>query len=65
MIVVRGEVSRKNFWLVDLRTGVERQLSELTPEPMIGDFDVSRNGEDIVFDRAEENSEIALIDRAR
>jgi Tol biopolymer transport system component len=65
VIVVRGEMSRRNFWLVDLQTAAERQLSELTPEPMTGDFDVSRSGEEIVFDRREESSEIALIDRAR
>jgi Tol biopolymer transport system component len=65
VVVLRGDVSRKNFWLVDLQTGAERQLGELTPEPAIGDFDVSRSGDEIVFDRVEKNSEIALIERAR
>jgi dipeptidyl aminopeptidase/acylaminoacyl peptidase len=64
VVVLRGDVSRKNFWLVDLQTGAERQLGELTPEPAIGDFDVSRGGDEIVFDRVEKNSEIALIERA-
>ena len=63
VVVLRGDVSHKNFWLVDLQTGVERQLGELTPEPQIGDFDVSRSGDEIVFDRTEESSEIALIER--
>jgi Tol biopolymer transport system component len=65
VVVLRGDVSHKNFWLVDLQTGAERQLAELTPEPTIGDFDVSRNGDEIVFDRVEKSSEIALIERAR
>jgi hypothetical protein len=30
----------------------------------IGDFDVSRSGDEIVFDRVEKNSQIALIERA-
>ncbi len=64
LVVLRGDVSHKNFWLVDLQTGAERQLGELTPEPQIGDFDVSRSGDEIVFDRTEESSEIALIERA-
>jgi Tol biopolymer transport system component len=64
VVVLRGDVSHKNFWLVDLQTGAERQLGELTPEPQIGDFDVSRSGDEIVFDRTEESSEIALIERA-
>ena len=64
VVVLRGDVSHKNFWLVDLQTGAQRQLGELTPEPRIGDFDVSRSGDEIVFDRMEESSEIALIERA-
>jgi len=64
VVVLRGDVSRKSFWLVDLQTGAERQLGDLTSEPEIGDFDVSRSGDEIVFDRVEKNSQIALIERA-
>jgi Tol biopolymer transport system component len=64
VVVLRGDVSHKNFSLVDLQTGAERQLADLTPEPAIGDFDVSRGGEEIVFDRVERSSEIAMIERA-
>jgi len=64
VVVVRGDVSHKNFWLVDLQTGAERQLAELAPGPAIGDFDVSRSGDEIVFDRVERSSQIALIERA-
>jgi Tol biopolymer transport system component len=63
VVVLRGDVSHKNFWLVDLQTGADRQLGELTSEPAIGDFDVSRSGDEIVFDRVEKSSEIALIER--
>jgi hypothetical protein len=58
-------MNQKNFWVVDLQTGAERPLSDLTPEPGIADFDVARNGTEIVFDRAQESSQIALIQRAR
>jgi Tol biopolymer transport system component len=64
VVVLRGDVSHKNFWLVDLQTGADRQLGELTSEPAIGDFDVSRSADEIVFDRVEKSSEIALIERA-
>ena len=64
VVVLRGDVSRKSFWLVDLQTGAERQLGEVVPEPLIKDFDVSRNGDAIVFDRMQETSELALIERA-
>jgi Tol biopolymer transport system component len=64
VVVVRGDASHKNFWLVDLQTGAERQLAELAPGPAIGDFDVSRSGDEIVFDRVERSSQIALIERA-
>jgi Tol biopolymer transport system component len=65
VVVLRGDVSHKNFWLIDLQTGAERQLAELAPETAIGDFDVSRGGDEIVFDRVERSSEIALIERGR
>ncbi|MEJ0006984.1 MAG: hypothetical protein WDM77_11610 [Steroidobacteraceae bacterium] len=31
IVVLRGDVGHKNFWLIDLRTGAERQLTELAP----------------------------------
>ena len=64
VVVLRGDVNRKSFWLVDLQTGAERQLGEVAPESLIKDFDVSRNGDAIVFDRMQETSQIALIERA-
>jgi hypothetical protein len=32
---------------------------------VIGDFDVAPDGSEIVFDRAQESSELALIERGR
>jgi Tol biopolymer transport system component len=66
VVVLRGDIGHKNFWLVDLKTGAERQLTDLPPNFEVrGDFDISSDGGQITFDRVEENSEIALIERAR
>lgn len=64
VVVLRGEFSHKSFRLVDLQTGAERALGDQTPISTIGDFDVSRSGDEIVFDHVEKNSQIALIERA-
>jgi Tol biopolymer transport system component/DNA-binding winged helix-turn-helix (wHTH) protein len=64
IVVLRGEIGHKNFWLVDLKNGAERQLTDLPSEFDIRDFDVSPDGNQIIFDRTEENSEIAVIERA-
>jgi len=63
ILLLRGDMGHKNFWLVDLRTGVERQITELMPDIAIGDFDLSRDGSAVLFDRTQESSRIALIER--
>jgi len=65
LVILRGEIEHKNFWLVDLETGAERQLTNLAGDFVIKDFDVSADGREIVFDRVQENSDLALIDLAR
>ncbi len=64
IVVLRGEIGHKNFWLMELKTGAERQLTELPPDFDIRDFDISADGSHIIFDRVEENSQIALIERS-
>jgi len=63
IVVLRGDVGHKNFWLVDLRTGAQRQITELAPDIVIRDFDLSPDGNVILFDRVRESSRIALIER--
>lgn len=63
VVLLRGEVGHKNFWLVDLRTGAERQITDLAPDIAISDFDLSRDGSAVLFDRIQESSRIALIER--
>jgi hypothetical protein len=48
---------------VDLATGVPRILSELPPGFVARDFDISAAGTQVVLDRVEENSDVALIER--
>jgi hypothetical protein len=63
-VVLKGTVSDKNFWLVDLQTGRERQLTGFGSRFVITDFDVSADGREIVFDRVREESDLVLIERA-
>jgi Tol biopolymer transport system component len=62
LVVMKGDISHREFWLVDLTTGSERQLTSLGREFVIGDFDVSADGRDIIFDRTREESDIVLFD---
>lgn len=64
LVILKGALSRKEFWAVDLRSGAERPLTDLGPGQVIGDFDVAADGSRIVFDRAREESDIALIQLA-
>jgi dipeptidyl aminopeptidase/acylaminoacyl peptidase len=64
LVILRGEIGRKNFWLLDLQTGAERQLTDLPSSFAIGDFDISPDGTEIIFDRSQDTSNIALLDRA-
>ena len=62
LVIMKGDISHKEFWLVDLKTGRERQLTNLGREFAIGDFDVSADGREIIFDRAREESDIVLFE---
>jgi Tol biopolymer transport system component len=63
LVVLRGGIGHKDFWLVDLRTGAQRMLAELPADFVIRDFDVSSAGSEIVFDRLQVSSYLALIER--
>ena len=64
LVILRGGISEKNFWLMDLETGAERQLTNFGHDFVIQDFDVSADGREIVFDRLQDHSEMVLIERA-
>jgi len=65
LVILRGEIGHKSFWTLDLGTGAQRPLAELPPDFVVRDFDVAADGSEIVFDRIQVNSDLALIQRAR
>jgi Tol biopolymer transport system component len=65
ILLLRGEVRHKNLWLVDLDTGVERQLTSFEPGFDISDFDISPDGREIVIEQVQEQSDIVLLDLPR
>ena len=66
LVIMKGDISHKDFWRLDLKTGRERQLTNLGQGFTIGDFDISPDGREIIFDRVREESDIVLFDlRAR
>ena len=65
LVILCCEIAHKNFWLLDLQTGAGHMLAELPEDFMIRDFDISAAGSEIVFDRVQASSELALIERTQ
>jgi Tol biopolymer transport system component len=65
LVVLRGDIQHKNLWLVDLQTGAERQLTNFTSDFDIGDFDIAPDGREVVIERVQEHSDVALLDLPR
>jgi hypothetical protein len=65
LAVLSGEIAHKNFSLLDLQTGAQRALAELPADFDIRDFDVSATGSEILFDRVQVNTDLALIEPVR
>jgi Tol biopolymer transport system component len=63
LVILGGEIGHKNFSLLDLGTGAQRILAELPADFVMRDFDISADGSEIVFDRIQVNSDLALIER--
>jgi hypothetical protein len=63
LIYMLGEgVGRADFWRLDLRTGVRRQLTKFRDVTPMRTFDVTPDGAAIVFDRLRDNSDVVLIE---
>jgi Tol biopolymer transport system component len=62
LVVMLGPIRHQDFWLLDLASGRRRQLTQLRPGHDMQNFDVSRDGKQIIFDRYRENSDVVLID---
>lgn len=63
LIVLRGEIGRWGLWRIDLASGAERRLADNVRDFAIGDFDVSGDDGEIVFDRRADDADVVLIDR--
>jgi hypothetical protein len=62
LLVRRGDLQTTEFWEIDFATGKERQLTRFGTEYHLGDFDVSPDGRELLFDRVREESDVVLID---
>jgi hypothetical protein len=65
LVALRGNIQHKNLWLIDLDTGAERQLTNLSSEFDVQDFDISPDGHEVVLERVQEHSDVVLLDRPR
>lgn len=65
VVLLRGELQHKNVWMIDLRTGAERQLTDLPADFHIRDFDISPDGRELVLERVQDRSDIVMLDRAK
>jgi Tol biopolymer transport system component/predicted Ser/Thr protein kinase len=63
LIFVKPAV-RVNFYIVDLKTGHQRQLTDFKTGSQTRSFDVTPDG-NIIFDRYRQNSDLALIEWVR
>ncbi|HXI67805.1 MAG TPA: hypothetical protein VNH41_07705, partial [Steroidobacteraceae bacterium] len=63
LVFLRGGIGHKDLALIDLQTGTERVLAELPPDFLVRDFDVAADGSEILLERTQENSDLALIER--
>ena len=65
LILLRGEIQHKDLWAVDLQSGAERQVTRLPADFDIHEFDLSPDGREVVLERAQERSDIELLEMAR
>jgi Tol biopolymer transport system component len=65
VVYLQGDFRYQDFWLANLTTGEKRQLTKLKTGYSVRSFDISPDGREILFDRAQENSDIVLIDLPR
>jgi hypothetical protein len=61
---MRGDIRHKDLWVVDLQGRGARQLTALPRDFTVDDFDISADGTDLILDKREDNSDMALIERS-
>jgi Tol biopolymer transport system component len=61
-LVYLRNVESTNFWLFDLDSNTDRQLTHLSDRGYLTTFDITPDGKYLVFDRTRQNSDIVRID---
>jgi dipeptidyl aminopeptidase/acylaminoacyl peptidase len=61
-LVYLPRVETTDFWLLDLATSKVRQLTHLSDRGYLTTFDITPDGQYLVFDRSRQNSDVVLID---
>lgn len=49
-------IAVNNLWQIDLDSGAERQLTEVSPHSNVRDFDISPHGSEVVLELMQEHS---------
>jgi Tol biopolymer transport system component len=65
LVLLRGNIQHKDLWLIDLETGAERRMTNLSPDFDVRDFDLSPDGREVVLERVQERSDVVLLDLLR
>ena len=65
LVFLRGDIAHKDLWEVNLETGEEHALTHLGPDWDIVDFDLSPDAGEVVLERSQTRSNIALIEFRR
>jgi Tol biopolymer transport system component len=60
-----GGIGHKNVSVLDLVTGASRVLADIPADFTVRDFDISADGTELLLERWESNSHLALIERSR
>jgi TolB protein len=63
LVYMKGLRSVQDFWLLDIDTMKDRQLTQLDAGATMRTFDITPDASKIVFDRLIEDSDIVLIER--
>lgn len=58
-------IESKDFWMVDLGTHKVRQLTDLSDRGYLNTFDITPDGQFLVFERSLQNADVVLIDLSR
>jgi Tol biopolymer transport system component len=63
VVLLQGGIEHKDLWAIDLETGARRQLTRLPADFNVREFDLSRDGGEVVLERVQDRSDIVLVER--